>query len=143
MKTKPDKPPPPQFKLGAGAHYTRIDVLADMLGCSEKGIRSLFAIFEIPVCHFPGMADSYYVLTYAFESAMFNLGMPKGVQGSSDLLRVHQELAGVLYGTLTKEALKERVKKMIKQLTSPGNKATIGRDKKAKRRHTWAGRTPS
>ena len=147
MQVKPDKPPPPYLKLGAGAHYTRLDVLADLLGTTEKGIRTLLGILELPIAHFPGTSDSRYVLTYAFESAMFALGMPKKIKGSPDLLRVHQELAGVLYGSLTKEALKERVKLLIKSLTSSGSEPTIGKGKRKKRPRsaysTWPGRKPS
>lgn len=146
MQVKPDRPPPPHLKVGAGAHYTRIDVLGDLLGTTEKGIRSLLSIFELPIVHFPGMTDSSYILTYAFESAMFSLGMPKKIKENADMLRVHQELAGVLYGTLTKEVLRERVKLLIKQLTSDGDTATISR-KKSGRGHKapsrWSGRKPS
>lgn len=145
MKVKPDKPPPPILKLGAGAHYTRLDVIADTMGATEKGTRTLMATLGLPIAHFPGMGESYYVLTYAFESAMFNLGMPKKIKESPDLLRVHQELASVMYGTLTKEALKERVIQMIKVLTSEGKTLTI--DKKRKRPpsayQAWPGRKPS
>lgn len=155
MQAKPNKPPPPHFRLGAGAHYTRLDVMADLLGSTEKGIRTLLSIFGIPIAHFPGMAaDSHYILTYAFESAMFNLGMPKNIKESPDLLRVHQELASVMYGTLTREALRERVKLLIKSLTSSGDDSIIGgkpkkNNGKRKRRwpkdhhRTWTGRTPS
>ncbi len=152
MQVKPNKPPPPHFRLGAGAHYTRIDVLADLLGSTEKGIRTLLAIFGLPIAHFPGMAaDSHYILTYAFESAMFNLGMPKKIKENADLLRVHQELAGVLYGTLTKEALRERVKLLVKTLTSDDKSATIRRKNNGKRKRnwpkdhhkTWTGRVPT
>jgi hypothetical protein len=145
MKAKPDKPPPPVLKLGAGAHYTRLDVLADTMGTTEKGIRTLLATLDLPIAHFPGMADSRYVLTYAFESAIFALGMPKKIKEDADLLRVHQELAGVLYGTLTKEALRERVRLLIKGLTSTENKATIGKKRRRSRDayRTWPGRTPN
>jgi hypothetical protein len=146
MQVKPDKPPPPILKLGAGAHYIRLDVLADMMGTTEKGIRTLLATLDhIPIAHFPGMSDSRYVLVYAFETAMFALGMPKTIKENADLLRVHQELAGVLYGALTKEALRERVKAMIRGLTSAGDKAIIGKRRKRTRDayKTWPGRNPS
>lgn len=146
MKVKPDKPPPPILKLGAGAHYIRLDVLADMMGTTEKGIRTLLATLELPIVHFPGMSESRYVLTYAFESAMFALGMPKAIKENADLLRVHQELSGVLYGTLTKEALRERVRLLVKGLTSTDSGATIGKKKRGRPKsswRTWAGRKPS
>ncbi len=143
MKVKPDKPPPSILKLGAGAHYTRLDVLADMMGTTEKGIRTLLATLELPIAHFPGMGDSRYVLTYAFESAMFALGMPKKIKENADLLRVHQELAGVLYGTLTKEALRERVRLLVKGLTSTDTGATIRKKRPRSAWKTWPGRKPS
>lgn len=143
MKVKPDKPPPATMKLGAGAHWTRLDILADAMGTTQKGIRTLLATLEppVPAYHFPGMGDSHYVLTYAFESALFALGMPKEIRGNKDLLRVHQELASVLYGTLTKEALKERVKMMIKELTSKSKGSIIGKRRRTRDHHsTWPGR---
>ncbi len=144
MEAKPNKPPPPFIKIGASAHYTRLDVLADAMGTTEKGVRHLIALLGLPVAHFPGMEESTYILTYAFESAMFNLGMPKPIRDQPDLLRVHQALAGVLYGTLSKEVLKERVKLLAKTLTLSDKDATIGRRKRPKSSHTtWGGRKPS
>lgn len=145
MSEKPNRPPPPYIKLGAGAHYTRLDVLADLMGTTEKGVRHLVSLLGgIPIAHFPGMAESHYVLTYAFESALFALGMPKAIREQPDLLRVHQELAGVLYGSLSKEVLRERVKLLAKALTSSSKEATIGRRKRPKSSHTtWGGRKPS
>lgn len=144
MSAKPNRPPPPCIKIGAGAHYTRLDVLADLMGTTDKGIRHLIGLLGLPVAHFPGMDESHYILTYAFESAMFTLGMPQLIKDTPDLLRVHQELAGVLYGTLSKEVLRERVKLLAKTLTLAGEKATIGRRKRPKSSHTtWGGRKPS
>jgi hypothetical protein len=142
MQVKPDKPPPPYIKLGAGAHYTRLDVLANLLGSTEKSVRSLVGLLEIPLVHFPGTSDSRYILTYAFESALFGLGMPKKIKERPDLLRVHQELAGILYGTLTMDALKKRVLLLTKTLTSAGDDAIIGKRKKRTRKDhsTWSGR---
>ena len=142
MKVKPDRPPPPFLKIGAGAHYTRLDILGD----TEAGVRSLCATFGLPLCHFPGMSsDARYVLTYAFESAMFELGLPKKIKERPDLVRVHQELAGVLYGSLTKEALRERVLQLARTLTSAGEDATMSRKKTRvkKNQSTWSGRKPS
>ncbi len=144
MQVKPNKPPPPYMKLGAGAHYTRLDVLADTMSTTDKGIRNLVGLLGLPVAHFPGMEESSYVLTYAFESALFALGMPKAIREQPDLLRVHQELAGVLYGSLSKEVIRERVKLLAKTLTSSGKEATIGRRKRSRSSHTtWGGRKPS
>lgn len=145
MKVKPDRPPPPFLKIGAGAHYTRLDILGDILGATEEGVRSLCATFGLPLCHFPGMAaDARYVLTYAFESAMFELGLPKKIKERPDLVRVHQELAGVLYGSLTKEALRERVIQLAKVLTSSGNDSIMSRKSdRVRKGRTWPGRKPS
>lgn len=145
MSEKPKRPPPPYMKLGAGAHYTRIDVLADLMGTTDKGIRHLVSLLGLPIAHFPGMAESHYVLTYAFESALFALGMPKAIREQEGLLRVHQELAGVLYGSLSKEVIRDRVKMLATALTSSCSGATIGkRRKRSKSSHTtWGGRKPS
>ena len=145
MKAKPDRPPPGVVKLGAGAHYTRLDVLADTICITEAGLRTLLSALDgIPIVHFPSHGDARYILTYAFESALFNLGMPVKIKEKPDLMRVHQELAGVLYGSLTKEALRDRVKMLIKSLTSAGDEATIGRRKRPKESYkSWSGRKPS
>lgn len=144
MSDKPNRPPPPCIKIGAGAHYIRLDMLADLVGTTDKGIRNLIGLLGLPVVHFPGMTESHYVLAYAFESALFALGMPKAIREQPDLLRVHQELAGVLYGSLSKEVIRERVKLLAKTLTSAGEGATIGRRKRPKSSHTtWGGRKPS
>lgn len=145
MKAKPDRPPPPFLKLGAGAHYTRLDTLAEMMATSEEGIRTLLSTLGLPIAHFPGMGPSKYVLTYAFESAMFELGLPKKIKERPDLVRVHQELAGCLYGALTMEAMRERVIQLARVLTSAGSDATISRKKPrvAKNQSTWSGRKPS
>lgn len=144
MKVKPDRPPPPFLKLGAGAHYTRLDVLADLMATSEEGIRTLLGALGLPIAHFPGMGPSKYVLTYAFESAMFELGLPTRIKERPDLVRVHQELAGVMYNVLTKEALRERVVQLARALTSAGDKATIGRKSdRVRKGRTWTGRKPS
>ena len=145
MSGKPNRPPPPCIKIGAGAHYIRLDMLADMMGTTEKGIRTLISILGLPIAHFPGMTESYYVLAYAFESALFALGMSKAIREQPDLLRVHQELAGVLYGSLSKEVIRDRVKMLAKALTLAGEKATIGKRRKRSRAShtTWGGRKPS
>ena len=145
MSERPNRPPPPCIKIGAGAHYIRLDMLADLMGTTEKGLRTLISILGLPIAHFPGMTESYYVLAYAFESALFALGMPKDIREQPDLLRVHQELAGVLYGSLTKEVIRERVKMLAKTLTSASGGDTIGKRRKRSRAShtTWGGRKPS
>lgn len=145
MSERPNRSPPPCIKIGAGAHYIRLDMLTDLMGTTEKGLRTLIAILGIPIAHFPGMTESNYILAYAFESALFALGMPKAIREQPDLLRVHQELAGVLYGTLTKEVIRDRVKLLAKSLTSSCSEATIGKRRKRSRSShtTWGGRKPS
>ena len=48
--------------------------------------------------------------------ALFELGMPEAVKADRAWLTAHKELAGVLYGTLKKEVIRERVKELAKTL---------------------------
>lgn len=144
MQAKPDKHSPPHLKLGAGAHYTRLDYLANLMGTTDEGIKKLIGALGLPVIHIPATGEARYILTYALETAMFALGMPKGIKDDPGLLRAHQELAGVLYGSLTKEALRDRVKSLVKTLTSADNKPKIGRRKRTRNAHkTWTGSKPN
>lgn len=146
MQAKPDKHPPSHLKLGAGAHYIRLDTLADLIGTTDQGVRKLIGALGLPIVHIPETGEARYVLSYALETAMFAIGMPKGVKDGPGLLRAHQELAGVLYGSLTKEALRDRVKQLVSTLTSASDSATMkkGRRKRSRSAHqNWTGRTPS
>ena len=123
-------PPKPRFKIGVSCQYFAVEDLAATIGTSEKAIRGLCAGLEIPVLHFPGHPpEKGYVLLYALESALFGLGMNKKIRATEGLLRTHQELAGVMYGTLTKEALVKRVKMLAKELTEAGSGPKIHRKK--------------
>lgn len=116
-------------------------MISDLLGTTVEGVHRLLGALGVPTVHFPGHGDERYVLTYALESTLFALGMPKAIKERPDMIRLHQELAGVLYGTLTKEALRERVAGLIKTLTSDAKKPKMKRVKGNQK--TWAGRTPS
>lgn len=129
---------PRRIKVAAASAYISLDELVEAFGLSEKHVRSLLGVLGVPLVHFPG-GDARYVLLYALDTSLFRLGLPKVIKEDADMTRVHHELAGVLYGTLTKEMIRERVLVLGKVLTSTAKKGKMkGRKVKvnsAKRRY--------
>jgi hypothetical protein len=106
---------PHRIKVGAGVILVSVDGLAVDWGVPEKGIVSLLATFAIPIITLPG-GDKRYVSLYSLESALFEAGLPTAFRDDQVLVRCHQELAGVLYGTLSKEVIRERCKSLAASL---------------------------
>lgn len=119
------------MKVAPASAYVSLEELMDAFGIDEKHVRSLLSVLGVPLVHFPG-GEARYVLLYALDMALFNLGLPKVIKESPDLARVHHELAGVLYGTLTKEVIRERVMVLGKVLTSGARDGKIGSRKKVR-----------
>jgi hypothetical protein len=131
--------PPKRFKIGSSAVYIQIAEVARLLGIEDRHVRTLCAYFDppIPVLSFHGQS-TYYVLVYALETALFALGLPKAIRDDPALSRAHQELAGVLYGGLTRQALTDRVELLAKTLTSASTNPKMYRDHNARKK--WTGR---
>lgn len=120
---------PRRVKVAPASVYVSLEELMDAFGIAEKHVRSLLSVLGVPLVHFPG-GDARYALLYALDTSLFNLGLPKIIKESPDLARVHHELAGVLYGTLTKEMIRERVLALGKVLTSHAKDGKMGRRKR-------------
>lgn len=108
---------PDRIKVGAGVILVSLDGLARDWGVPEGGVEHLLGTFTIPVIKLPG-GDKRYVSLYSLEDALFEAGLPETFKGDTVLVRTHHELAGVLYGTLSKEVIRERVKALAKSLRS-------------------------
>lgn len=128
------------FKIGTAAAYIQVGEIARLLGVEEKQAKALCGLLKVPMLSFPGQAD-HYVLIYALEKELFRLGLPVKERDDPVLVHTHLELASLMYGTLTKEVLKERVALLAKALTSGTKKAKIHRKPSTWRK--WGGRTPS
>jgi len=130
-----------RFKIGASAAYIQVKEVALLLGIEEKKARALCSFLEIPMLAFGGQSE-HYVLIYALEKGLFRLGLPAKERENPLLVSTHLELASIMYGTLTKEALKERVALLAKTLTS-----AVGQAKMKKRPRSswtkWGGKKPS
>lgn len=134
-----DQKPPKRFKIGAGAVYIQIAEVARLLGVEDRHVRAMCAYFDppVPVLSFHGQS-TYYILVYALETALFALGLPKAIRDDPGLSRAHQELAGLLYGGLTRQALTDRVELLAKTLTSVSKNPKMYQDHNARKR--WTGR---
>lgn len=130
-----------RFKIGASAVYVQVGELARILGVEERHVKALCAVFPdpIPMVSLPGQHE-HYILLYALETALFALGLPKAQRDDPVLARAHQELAGLLYGGLTKQALATRVELLAKTLTSGSKAPKIRRKPDAWKRN--AGKIP-
>jgi len=107
-----------------------LDGLSRDWGVPEKGVEGLLGALHIPVIKIPG-GEKRYVSLYSLEDALFEAGLPDTFKGNAALVRAHHELAGVLYGTLTKEVIRERVVELAKALhTAPRKSKSAYRRKK-------------
>lgn len=129
-----------RFKIGAAAAYIGVEEVAQLLGVEVKKAKALCSFFKIPMLSFGGQSK-HYVLVYALEKELFRAGLPVEERENPLLVSAHLELASVMYGTLTKEALKERVSLLAKTLTSTTKKAKIRRPGSSWSK--WGGRKPS
>lgn len=105
------------IRVGASVQLSSIEGLANDWGLHANDIAQLLDILKIPKIKFPG-GDKRYVNLYSLETSLFCLGLPEELkaqqQSDPSLLRLHQELAGVLYAGATRETIRYRVKQMAK-----------------------------
>jgi hypothetical protein len=127
---------PHRIKVGAGVILLSVDGLAMDWGIPEDEVVRFLDFLEIPRMRFPS-GEKRYVSLYPLETALFELGLPAAFKGDHVTVRTHQELAGVLYGTLSREVIVERVKALAKALskglTTPRKSAKIGKRKTRRR----------
>lgn len=106
---------PHRIKLGASVILVSVDGIAADWGIQEESVVRLCGKFGIPIVT-PEPGGKRYLGLYPFESAMFEVMLPAAFQGSHELVRAHQELAGCLYGTITAKLIRERVLAIAKGL---------------------------
>lgn len=120
--------------VGASVRLWSIEGVAEDLGLPANAALALLEALGLPLLHLPG-AEKRYVNLYALESCLFAMSLPTTMRQTPDgaedreLIRLHQELAGSVYMAASKEAIRERVKKLARQmgrgLTSRTKKAII------------------
>jgi hypothetical protein len=127
--------------IGASLRLWSVEGVADDLGIEPDAAKSLLDVLGISLLKLPG-SDKRYCNLYWLESALFAMSTPehyiRTADGAQDpaLIRLHQELAGAMYLAASKEAIRERVKKLAKEmgrgLTSPKKLPMIGKEPKWK-----------
>jgi len=125
--------------IGASVRLWSIEGVAEDLGVSADAALSLLDALGLPRLALPG-SPKRYVNLYALESCIFAMSLPTKmshtIDGSQDpeLIRLHQELAGTIYLAGTKEMVRERVKKLAKELGRSINGVKLGRKPGGKNR---------
>ena len=113
-----------RITCGASVKLWSIEGVAEDFGVEPDAARSLLETLGLPLLHLPG-TDKRYVNLYGLESALFAMTLPEGLSmGEATasgvdqaLVRLHQELAGVMYLASTREAVRERVKRIAYKMT--------------------------
>jgi hypothetical protein len=110
---------PHRIKVGSGVILVSIDGIALDWGLSELGVRKLLSAFQIPVIRMPE-GDKQYVSLWALECALFEAGLPEAAKGSQEVVRAIHATAGIVYGTMTREVIRERLSLLQRSLSKPG-----------------------
>lgn len=115
---------PDQISVGASVRMISLEGVAREFGCSVEQATQMMDTLGLPRVTYPSGSKKYINL-YALESLLFPLGLPEQFKngpnnrnGTSDLnlIRLHQELAGVCYMASTKDAVRTRVKKLAQEM---------------------------
>ena len=107
--------------VGASVRLWSVEAVCEDLTVLPDAARTLLAALGCPLLNLPGTTKQYVNL-YGLESALFALSLPTTMKQTPDgtndpeLLRLHQELAGSMYLAATREAVRERVKKLAKAM---------------------------
>lgn len=109
---------PHRIKVGAGVILVSVDGLAIDWGVPESGVDKLLSVFGIPVIRIPG-GEKRYVSLWSLEVALFEAGLPAAAKGAQEAVRAIHAAAGIVYGTLTKEAIRERLSMLQRSLGRP------------------------
>ncbi len=105
-----------------------MDGLAADWGVPESGIVKLLAMFAIPIITLPG-GEKQYVSLWPLEIALFEAGLPVACRGSQEAVRAIHASAGIVYGTLTKEVIRERLSRLQQDLARTGPHTSARRKK--------------
>ena len=114
---------PHRIKVGASEVMISVDGIAADWGIQEASVIRLCAKFGLPLIT-PEPGGKQYLGLYPFESALFAAHLPEAFQGDHQLVKAHQELAGVLYGHTTAQLIRERVMAIAKGLRKGPPKRT-------------------
>ena len=122
---------PDNLTVGESAKFVAVSALARYLTSPEDAVRRFLAALGIKLVR-PAGTEKQYVLVYALESALFEMGLPESFKGGKTIVRAHQELAGVLYGALDSEVIRQRVKALARALGAKN--ASGGKSRKGAKR---------
>ena len=127
---------PHRIKVGSGVILVSVDGIALDWGLPEVGVRKLLSAFQIPVIRMPG-GDKQYVSLWSLECALFEAGLPTAAKGSQEAVRAIHAAAGIVYGTLSKEVIRERLSLLQRSLSKTGphtskNRVKAGAGKRRK-----------
>jgi hypothetical protein len=117
---------PHRIKIGASVILVSLDGLAVDWGISMAGVETLLNLLEIPRIKMPE-GDKRYVSLYPLETALFELGLPEAFKKDPSFVLAQQELCGVLYGTLSREVIRERCKTLTAALRAYSPKKRKGK----------------
>lgn len=97
-----------------------LDGLAADWGVGEQDIlRVLHQLGDIPLI-VPKEGGKRYVSLWPLEMALFEAGLPIAAKGSQDAVRAIHASAGIVYGSLGKEAIRSRLQMLQRALSKPG-----------------------
>lgn len=106
---------PHRIKVGAGVIMLSMDGIAADWGVSLRAIHNIVKNWQLPTFT-PEKGGKSYVSLYSLETALFEALLPRTFQGDHEFVKAHHELAGCLYGTMTKEIIRERCMQLASQL---------------------------
>lgn len=106
---------PDRINIGASVRQVSLDAVATTFGMTGAEAETLCRALKVPLVAFPG-SPKRYINLYAIETALFEIGMPPQIRNDPALLRVHQELAGAMYGATTRAILMRRIRGLANQL---------------------------
>ena len=105
---------PSRVHIGAGTVLIGVDETADsMFRIGVPEFKRLLGLLDIPVLIVGG--KEYFSL-YALEASLFALGMPTQIAEDPNVLSMHHQMAGVMYGALRREAIWKRVEQLAKDI---------------------------
>jgi hypothetical protein len=110
---------PDKLRCGASVVYMLLPSLARDWGCTEEALRQFLGDFQIPIVkHCNGGS---YVSLFPLEAVLFYQGMPPGWSAdTAGLPTTYMELAGLLYGAVTRDVIVKRVKALVREMKRTG-----------------------
>ena len=119
---------PDRIKVGGAVILLSLEGLAGDWGITKSGVLKMLSalgsiegVGNFPLIKFPG-GDKRYISLYPLEKALFALGLPAAMRGErrkaneDGLMDVMHQTAAILYGTLTKEVVRQRIRLLAQNL---------------------------